>query len=153
MKSLSIILNILLLTIVQFGFAKSEIPRNKKVTPPLSIEQFQLHQNYPEYLQPNPDEREFPFDDLLDRERNYTLPQEERDRSVYYGVVYRSIDGGQNWEAITPQTSEWENNYLYDIEIDAHGDILVVGNNGLYKTDPDYINWINYGYMWGGVCL
>lgn len=153
MKPLPIILNFLILTIGQFGLAKNEIPLDKRVNYSLSVEQVQLQQRYTGYLPLNPDERDFPFDNPLDRERDYAVPQIEGDRSQYYGVVYRSMDGGVNWEAITPQTSVWEWNYLYDIEIDANGDLLVAGNNGFFKTDPDDINWISYGDILSGTSL
>jgi len=105
-----------------------------------------------ELLHFNSDGVPFPFDvhdaERFSIQRNVPKRQKNYNSYSYYGVVYRSTDGGQNWQPITPQNEEWEWNYVHDIEIDANGDILIVGD-GVYKTDPDNINWIRCGDNWG----
>ena len=145
MKYFSQFFVILFLIYVQSIFAQPAIPAEKMSKFKHFVPGKQKHPEISKYFDHQLKKHSPP---LVTDEFGDSDFSEDMTDSKYYGVVYRSLDGGLSWQAITPETPEWEYSYLYDLEIDANGDILVTGNGGFYKTDPTNINWINYGNIW-----
>ncbi len=64
-------------------------------------------------------------------------------KDTYSRGVYKSVDGGDNWEAIGPDSLP-ETAVIYEIIVGAENDntLWVATSNGLYKTIDGGNNWI-----------
>lgn len=67
--------------------------------------------------------------------------------STYYGALFRSVNGGDQWSNLSPDLPDSVFNYVYDLEVNPHNDSIVyaAANKGIFKSTDWGLGWTEKG--------